>query len=82
MSIYANVTKEDLINFCKLAEQQKNRRAIKIKNRILKQTHDIKLAKNSSPLTEKLDDVNESSKKLGEVVQYQLLRMKTHKHQL
>ena len=42
MSIYSNVTEQDLIVLCKLAEQQK-KRAVKIKNRILKQTHDIKL---------------------------------------
>ena len=51
MSIYSNVTEEDLINLCKLAEQQKEQRAIKIKNRILKQTHDIKLAESLSPIT-------------------------------
>ena len=32
MSIYSNVSKEDLINLRKLAEQQKNQRALKIKN--------------------------------------------------
>ena len=36
MSIYFNVTEQDLINLRKLAEQQK--RALKIKNKILKQT--------------------------------------------
>ena len=30
MSIYSNVTEEDLINLRKLAEQQKEQRAIKI----------------------------------------------------
>ena len=40
MSIYPNVT-EDLVNLRKLAEQQKNQGAIKIKNRNLKQTQDI-----------------------------------------
>ena len=44
MSIYPNVTEQDLHNLRKLAEQQKNQRAEKIKNRILKQTHGIKLA--------------------------------------
>ena len=43
MSIYANVTEQDLINLTKLAEQQENQRAFQIKNRILKQTHDVKL---------------------------------------
>ena len=30
MSIYSNVTEKDLINLCRLAEQQKEERAIKI----------------------------------------------------
>ena len=59
MSIFSNVTEQDLINLRKLAEQQKNQRARKIKNRILKQTHDIKLAESLSPITDKLDDVKE-----------------------
>ena len=54
MSIYPNVTKEDLINLSKLAEQQKNQRTLKIENRILKQTHDIKLAESLSPVTKKM----------------------------
>ena len=49
MSIYSNVTEEDLINLRKLSEQQKNERALKIKNMILKQTHDVKLAESLSP---------------------------------
>ena len=60
MSIYSNVTEEDLINLRKLAEQQKERRAIKIRKKILKQIHDIKLAESLSPITKKLD---ESTKK-------------------
>ena len=63
MSIYSNVTKEDLINLRKLAEQQKNQRALKIKNEILKQTNDIKLAESISPITKKLDTINDSTKK-------------------
>ena len=58
MSIYSNVTEEDLENLPKLAQQQKEERALKIKNRILKQTHDIKLAESLSPITKKLDEVN------------------------
>ena len=61
MSIYSNVTEQDLINLRKLAEQQKNQRAEKIKNRILKQTHDVKLAESLSPITKKLDEVNKST---------------------
>ena len=36
MSISSNVTEQDLIILRKLAEQQKNQRAEKIRNRILK----------------------------------------------
>ena len=53
MTINSNVTEQDLINLPKLAEQQKEQRALKIKNRILKQTHDIKLAESLSPITKK-----------------------------
>ena len=65
MSIYSNVTEQDLINLHKLAEQQKNQRAEKTKNRILKQTHDIKLAESFSPITKKLE---ESTKKITKVI--------------
>ena len=68
MSIYSNVTEQDLINLRKLAEQQKNQRAIKIKNKIFKQTHDKKLAGNLSPITKKLAEVKNSAKKLGELL--------------
>ena len=54
MSIYSNVTEKDLDNLRKLAEQQKQQRALKIKNRILKQTHDVKLAESLSPITKEL----------------------------
>ena len=69
MNIYSNVTEQDLINLSKLAEQQKNQRAEKIKKRILKKSHDIQLAENLSPITKKLDDVNETTEKLGETVE-------------
>ena len=67
MSIFSNVTEQDLINLRKLAEQQKEQRALKIKNRILKQTHDDKLAESLSPFTKKLEEVNKSTKYIGEV---------------
>ena len=63
MSIYSNVTEQDLENLRKLAEQQKEQRALKIKNRVLKQTHDIKLAESLSPITKKLDEVRDDIKK-------------------
>ena len=72
MSIYSNVTEQDLINLCKLAEQQKNQRAEKIKNRNLKQTHDIKLAESLSPSNKKLVEVNKSTQKA--------MLLKNHKH--
>ena len=50
-----------------MAEQQKNQRDFKIKNRVLKQTVDIKLAENLSPITKKLEKVNATPKQLGEV---------------
>ena len=65
MSIYSNVTEQDLINLRKLAEQRKEQRALKIENRILKQTHDIKLAESLSPITKKLEV---STKKITEVI--------------
>ena len=64
MSTYSNVTEQELINLRKLAEQQKEQRALKAKNRISKQTHDVKLAESLSPITNKLD---ETSKNLGDV---------------
>ena len=53
-----------MINLRELPEQQKNQRALKIKIKILEQTHDIKLAESSSPITKKLD---ETTQKLGDV---------------
>ena len=66
---FSNVTEKDLGNLRKLAEQQKNERALKIRNKILKQTHDKKLAESLSPITEKLDTINESTKKTGDVIE-------------
>ena len=68
MSIYSNVTEKDLNILRKVAEQQKNQRALRIKNRILKQTHDIKLAERLSPITKNLGTIIESTKQLGELV--------------
>ena len=68
MSIYSNVTEQDLINLRKLAQQQKEQRALKIKNRILKETHDVKLAESLSPITKRLDLVeNNKGEKIGEL---------------
>ena len=54
MSIYSNVTEQDLNNLSELVEQQKEQRAVKIKNKILKETHENKLAESLSPITKKL----------------------------
>ena len=68
MSNCSNVTEQDLIFSRKLAEQHMNQRTLKIKNRILKQTHDIKLAESLSPITKNLDEVKEITQKLGDVI--------------
>ena len=68
MSVYSNVTEQDLIILRKLANQQKEQRALKNKNRILKQTHEIRLAESLSPNTKKLDTINKSTKEIGEVI--------------
>ena len=69
MSIYSNVTEQDLDNLRKLAQQQKNQQAIKIKNRILEKTHDKKLAESLSPLTIRLDLIeNNKGQKIGELI--------------
>ena len=57
MSIYSNVTAQDSVKLRELEEQQKDERALKIKNRILKQTH-VKLAESLSPITTKIDIFN------------------------
>ena len=69
MSFLSNGTEKDLNSLRNLAEGQKSQRAIKIENRILKQTHDTKMAGNLSPITRKLDEVNESTEKLGEIIE-------------
>ena len=68
MSIYSNVSEKDLENLRKLADQQKNERELKIKNRILKQTHDVKLAESLSPITKKLDTINDSTKQITDAI--------------
>ena len=76
MSVYSNVTEQDLIILRKLAEQQKDQRALKITNRMLNQTHDIKLAEIFSPITKKID---ESTKKLVKLSNHEFLKMKRNK---
>ena len=61
MSIYSNVTEKDLINLRKLAQTQKNQRVENIKTRILKQTHDVKLAESLSPITTKTDETSKKN---------------------
>ena len=64
MSIYPNVTEEDLASLEKLANQQKNEKARTIKNRVFKQTYDKKLAETFEPVTKKIDQVVEATKEL------------------
>ena len=64
MSIYPNVTEEDLASLEKLANQQKNEKTRKIKNRIFKQTYDIKLAETFEPITKRIDEIVKVVKEL------------------
>ena len=66
MSIYSNVIEQDMIKFRQLSEQQKKQQGLRIKTRILNQTHDINLEESLSPITKKLEEVEESSQKLGD----------------
>ena len=66
MSIYINVREQDLINLRELAELKK--RTLKIENRILKQTHPIKIAENFSPITKKFEEVNDTTQKIKEIL--------------
>ena len=67
------MTEQDLINLRKLAEQQKNQRAEILNSRILKQTNDVKLAESLSPITKKLEEVNKSTQKVGEIIKKTIL---------
>ena len=64
-----------MINLRKLAQQQKEQRALKIRNKILKQTHDIKLAESLSPITKKLDEVNETTQESLSPITQQLAKL-------
>ena len=66
MSIHSKITEEDLIKLRNLAQQQKSQRNLKLKNGILKQTHDIKSAESLSPITKKLDEVKETTEKIAD----------------
>ena len=59
----AHVTEEDMIELAKLSEQQKNQKAYKVGNRILKQTPDEGVAETFKPRTKKLGEAKESTKK-------------------
>ena len=64
MSIYPKITKEDMNNLSKLADHEKEQKASKIKTRVLKQTHDEKLAETFKPITNKLEKVNTATEKI------------------
>ena len=67
MSIQSKATQKALINLRKLAEEQKKQRVLKLKNRFLKQTRDIKITESLSPITKKNEFI-ETTKQLGETV--------------
>ena len=69
MCNYSNVTDQALNKLRNLSEQQKNQRALRTKNRILKQTHDIKYAESLSTITKKLDAINGSTKQFRGIVE-------------
>ena len=50
---FSNVTEQDLNKLRKLAQQQKEQRALTFKIRLLKQTLDKKIAESLSPITKK-----------------------------
>ena len=52
-----------------MLNNKKNHCAPKIENRILKQTHDTKLAENLSAITKNIEEGNESTRNLGEVIE-------------
>ena len=56
-----------MIILCKLAEQQKSQRAIKTKNRNIKQTLHKKQAEKFSPKNKQIEKLDESTQKIGEV---------------
>ena len=67
--MYSNVTEKYLENLRKLAQQQKNQRALKIRNKILKQTHDVKLTESLLPITKRLDLIeNNKGVKISELI--------------
>ena len=68
MSTFSNVTEQDLNNLRNLGEQQENQRALKIRNKILKQTHDIKLAESLSPITKKLEEIIQRTRKISKII--------------
>ena len=55
---------QDLASLEKLADQQKNEKARKIKKRIFKQTYDKKLAETFEPITKKIDETVKVVKEL------------------
>ena len=72
MSNILNVNEQDLNDFAKLAEQQKNQSAEKIINRILEPKHDVQFAETFKPITNKLT----------QLLKNQVLRMGIVKHHL
>ena len=61
MSTYSDVTEQSLNNIRKLAEQQKNQRALRIKNRVSRQTYNKKLAESVPTITKNIEEINKST---------------------
>ena len=63
MSNCPNANEQDKISLAILAEQQKNEKATKSKNKLLKQTHHKNLAESFKSINRKITEVNESLEK-------------------
>ena len=57
-----------MLNLRRLSERKKEQQAFKMKNRHLKQSYDVKLAKKLSPITEKIDEVEETTQKVSVII--------------
>ena len=75
MSIYPNLTEEDFINSFMLSGGQNIQRAIKIKNKNSKKTHDEEIANAFSPITRKLVEVFKSTEKNEKNLKPQILKL-------
>ena len=68
------MAERDLIILLESAEQHKNQRAIKNKNKILKQTYDKKPAENLLTTTKKIEEFDKATIKLVDIKKNQFLK--------